>query len=126
MRGRSHVGVNVRACERACVCYLAPVLLAPVVFVGADVIHQISILILVFITVLSVFQEVKRLQNIWTPGHTEECEHLCVCVHLSSLQCVCVYLSSLQCSAPFISCRFLFSTDPFCSDPVRPSSDRTL
>lgn len=41
--------------------------------------------------------------------------------------CVCLYLLSLRRSVPLIRCcRFLFSTDPFCSEPDRPSRERTL
>ena len=52
-----------------CVCvYLGLVFLGSMVFVGADVIHQVSLLVLLFIAVLCVLQEVERLQNVtWTP-----------------------------------------------------------
>lgn len=56
--------------------YLALVFLGSVLLVGADVVHQVSFFILVFVTVLRVLQEVERLQNVpRTPvggtGHTE-------------------------------------------------------
>lgn len=53
------------------VVYLGLVFFVPVVFVGADLIHQVSVLVLLFIAVLRILQEVKRLQNItWTPAKT--------------------------------------------------------
>lgn len=44
--------------------YLCLVFLIPVMFVSADVIHQVPLFILVFIAIFSVLQEVKRLQNV--------------------------------------------------------------
>lgn len=42
--------------------------LIPVMFVSADVVHQVALFILVFIAIFSVLQEVKRLQNVaWAP-----------------------------------------------------------
>lgn len=38
--------------------------LVPVMFVGADVVHQVPLFILVFITIFSVLQEVKRLEYV--------------------------------------------------------------
>lgn len=38
--------------------------LVPVMFVGADVVHQVPLLVLVFIAVFSVLQEVKRLEYV--------------------------------------------------------------
>lgn len=43
-------------------------------FVSGDVIHQVPLLIIVFIAVFCVFQKVKSLQNItWTPGYKHQC-----------------------------------------------------
>lgn len=56
-------------CSRDIV-HLGLVFFGSVVFVCGDVVHQVSLLILVFITVLWVLQEVKCLQNVtWTPEH---------------------------------------------------------
>lgn len=53
------------------VVYLGLVFFVPVVFVGADLIHQVPVLVLLFIAVLRILQEVKRLQNLtWTPAKT--------------------------------------------------------
>lgn len=61
--------------RNVCVCvYLGFVFLVAVVFVSADVIHQVSLLILFFVTVVCILQEVECLQNIArTPGHTHRC-----------------------------------------------------
>ena len=58
-------------CVCMCVCAcLGLVFLGSMVFAWTDVVHQVSLLVLVLVAVLCVLQEVKRLQNItWTPGH---------------------------------------------------------
>lgn len=52
---------------------LCLVFLVPVMFVSADVVHQVPLFILVFITVFSVLQEVKRLEDVaWAPVQNKE------------------------------------------------------
>lgn len=43
---------------------LCLVFLVPVMFVSADVVHQVALFILVFVAVFSVLQEVEGLQNV--------------------------------------------------------------
>lgn len=124
-----------RKCKRS--ENLGLVFLVPVMFVGADVVHQVPLFILVFITIFSVLQEVKRLEYVarapvqkkelsearrthTLKGKASSRPKVCasVCAHL---------LPSLRRSVPFIRCcRFLFSTEPFCSEADRPSRERTL
>lgn len=55
--------------------YLGLVFLGSVMFVGADVVHQVSLLILFFVAVLCVLQEVERLEDVaWTPRHKNRCK----------------------------------------------------
>ena len=85
VRIRVYMCVYVCRCVCVCVCvytcvytcvYLGFVFLVAVMFVSADVIHQVSLLILLFVTVVCVLQEVERLQNVArTPGDTHTHTH---------------------------------------------------
>lgn len=58
--------------------YIRLVFFRSVLFVRADVIHQVSFLVLLLIAVLCVFQEVKRLQIvIWNPAQSEHFNPSC-------------------------------------------------
>lgn len=94
--------------------YVRLVFLRSVLFVRADVIHQVSFLVLLLIAVLCVFQEVERLQIvIWNPAQSKHFNPSCSVYQVtvrwgedgwlvpSILVEMCVCTSWDLCSAPF-------------------------